>query len=584
NSSWTHPKKPYRLKLDKKAALLGMNKSKHWVLLAQYNDWMAHGRNYLLFKMSQKMGMPFTCGCIPCEVVLNGDYIGMYFITEQIRVDQNRVNITEQADGETDPEKITGGWLLEIDNYQEVNQIRFPDPKKNNKNIKITYHSPEDLSEEQLNYLTNLMHSVNDAVNTDDKTTTEWEKYIDMDALARFYVLEEVTDNLEAFSGSSWFYKDRGDSTKLIWGPHWDSGSCLGNRNLNNCNFLYLDEAVYAVNHWIGEICKFPRFQVAIRSWWRKYRDEVFPTMQAEVDAYGELTEAALAADFLRWGDKSATQLAYYRRRFIRLLTNKYNFLASHWNDPEEGITLAELMTDGFDGTEYIINDNLAVVNATGNGNRVFVTDGQDHWIQVLANDYYNQLATCGSIGSLRGIFTGKDYIPLLYLTAEPEINEASLTVAPKSHDLNTDFCPIVNEVIRVSGIYNEDSSTLQAANVDDGIALTLDTSWIPNWSVANGKKCIIDGVAQIKEPWPVNETMLNSFEYPYQNFIIYPLEVETPTAISNIEDSIDGNTIINVVNMQGQVIKQGVKRSEATQGLPPGIYLIGNKKVVIRR
>ncbi|MBR5030241.1 MAG: hypothetical protein IKX63_03960, partial [Muribaculaceae bacterium] len=144
--------------------------------------------------------------------------------------------------------------------------------------------------------------------------------------------------------------------------------------------------------------------------------------------------------------------------------------------------------------------------------------------------------------------------------------------------------CPIVNEVIRVSGIYNEDSSTLQAANVDDGIALTLDTSWIPNWSVANGKKCIIDGVAQIKEPWPVNETMLNSFEYPYQNFIIYPLEVETPTAISNIEDSIDGNTIINVVNMQGQVIKQGVKRSEATQGLPPGIYLIGNKKVVIRR
>ncbi|MBR5030233.1 MAG: dockerin type I repeat-containing protein, partial [Muribaculaceae bacterium] len=100
--------------------------------------------------------------------------------------------------------------------------------------------------------------------------------------------------------------------------------------------------------------------------------------------------------------------------------------------------------------------------------------------------------------------------------------------------------CPIVNEVIRVSGIYNEDSSTLQAANVDDGIALTLDTSWIPNWSVANGEMCTFNGVVQIKEPWPVRETMLNSFEYPYQNFTIFPVE-----NLAAVPGDVDGDGVV---------------------------------------
>ena len=132
-----------------------MPKSKHWILLAAYADWLAHGRNYLAFKISEKMGMPYTPGCVPCEVVLNGDYIGMYFLTEQIRIAKERVNITEQDDEETDSTLITGGWLLEIDNYTETNQIRFTDPAKPNKTMKVTYHDPEELSDVQLNYLTN---------------------------------------------------------------------------------------------------------------------------------------------------------------------------------------------------------------------------------------------------------------------------------------------------------------------------------------------------------------------------------------------------------------------------------------------
>lgn len=348
NATWRKPKKPYRIKLDSKASLLGMPKSKHWVLLAAHTDWLAHGRNYLAFKISEKMGMPYTTRCVPCEVVLNDDYIGMYFLTEHIRIDKDRVNIKEQADEETDSTLITGGWLLEIDNYNEVNQIRFTDPKKPNKYMRVTYHSPEELSDVQLNYLTELINNVNMSVNTDDKTSREWERYIDIDALARFYMIEEALDHLEAFSGSSWFYKDRGEDTKLIWGPIWDAGSTLGERNKESysTNFLYKDEPYFAYNHWIEEIAKFPRFQIAIKKWWKKYRDEVFPTMQDEVDAYGLLTEAALASDYLRWNDLSDTQLSWYRRQYMRRLTNKRDFLISQWDVASDDLNWATYYSD----------------------------------------------------------------------------------------------------------------------------------------------------------------------------------------------------------------------------------------------
>ena len=145
-------------------------------------------------------------------------------------------------------------------------------------------HSPDSLSQEQLDYLTNLIHTVHNAVCTDDKTSTDWEQYIDLDELAQFYVVQEAIDNVYAFGGSCWFYKDRGDSTKLQWGPLWDNSSSLLSRNdyLDQVNYIYNSSVK---NHWIGEIVKFPRFQLAVRYWWKKYRDEVFPTMMDELRA-----------------------------------------------------------------------------------------------------------------------------------------------------------------------------------------------------------------------------------------------------------------------------------------------------------
>ena len=157
------------------------------------------------------------------EVVLNGEYIGLYFLTETIRVDSDRVKITEQADNISDPEEITGGWLVEIDNYWDADQITINEG--NGELIRLTYKSPEVLSDAQSDYLKNLATAADRAIYANDKSSTEWENIIDIDSLATFYLIQEIMDNAESFHGSCYFHKHRGADTKIIFGPVWDFGN-----------------------------------------------------------------------------------------------------------------------------------------------------------------------------------------------------------------------------------------------------------------------------------------------------------------------------------------------------------------------
>lgn len=126
NYTWRDfEKKPYRIKLGKKQSLLGMNKSRHFVLLADADDNFAHLRNSVGFELSRRLGLKYTPNQQPVEVVLNGNYIGLYMLAENIRVAKDRVNIVEQADYCTHPDSITGGWIIEIDNYEEAEQVRI---------------------------------------------------------------------------------------------------------------------------------------------------------------------------------------------------------------------------------------------------------------------------------------------------------------------------------------------------------------------------------------------------------------------------------------------------------------------------
>ncbi len=336
NSSWEgYDKKPYRIKLDKKQALLGMNRNKHWCLMAYAGGPYGPFRDETAFQLSRMMGMEWTPAQRPVELVLNGDYKGLYHIAEKIRVDTDRVNIAEQDDEETDPACITGGWLVEIDNYREEGQVRIFDGE--GQLMRFMPQSPEVLSDAQREYLTDLVTTVDSLIHQPDKTSTEWENYVDIDALARFYVVNEIMDNCEAFNGSCYWHKERGKSTKIVFGPVWDFGSSLSHLRYDSFNyFIYEMVPPYSVSHWIQAFAKYPNFQNKVREIWGEFQETGYQVLREHINSHVDKVRKACDSDYRRWPQYGikASILNNRVNLWFHYLSLKEAFLRWMWSEP----------------------------------------------------------------------------------------------------------------------------------------------------------------------------------------------------------------------------------------------------------
>lgn len=330
NYSWTgFDKKPYRIKLADKQPLLGMKKSKHFALLAHAddsNDRKGFMRNAVGFELSRMIGMTYTPDARPLEVVLNGDYIGLYFLTEHIRVDKDRVNIVEQEDEETDNEKITGGWLVEIDNYDDDPHITIKEGGKTT--MWITYKTPEVLSPQQEQYLTEQMKLIDNLVYGDKNSEELW-NYLDMDALAKFYIVQELTDNYESFHGSCYLHKELGENEKWYFGPVWDFGSSF---NRDKSQYMYQGDVWH--NHWIPEICKFPAFMNRVKEVWNEFYNGDYNNIYNFIDTHENLIAQAAVKDKERWSQYHGSQtIGTYIERTTNVLRKNAEWLNDQWKE-----------------------------------------------------------------------------------------------------------------------------------------------------------------------------------------------------------------------------------------------------------
>lgn len=332
NYTWKDfAKKPYRLKFDEKVKPLGMKKSRHFVLMANADDNLAFLRNTVGLQLSRMIGLAYTPWQEPVEVVLNGDYIGLYMLTEKIRVAKNRVNIVEQADLATDPDSITGGWLFEIDNYSEEGQVTITEG--NGEKLRFTMHTPEELSSQQHNYITSLLTATDHAIYATDKSSTAWEQLIDIDSLACYYIVQEVMDDAESFHGSCFIHKQQGQDTKLIFGPVWDFGNAF-RRGFDK--FIYQDSPFG--QNWIGEIARYPRFQERVKELWRPFLGDKYPALDAFIDQFISRIATAAICDANRWPSYGNANAEERKNEFKRRMHEKVAFLTRQWGEGISGI------------------------------------------------------------------------------------------------------------------------------------------------------------------------------------------------------------------------------------------------------
>lgn len=297
NWTWTgFDKKPYRIKMDAKQKVLGMPSNKHWCLMAAADDNLGFLRMPLGHMISEAIGLRWTPRLVPVELVLNNKYVGLYFMTEHVRVGSKRVNIEEQEEGEKQADLITGGWLVEIDNYYTENNITFTEG--NGQDIMVSLKEPEIISAEQRNYIVNQMLELNSALY--EKTPQHIERILDMKESAKYYLVQEIMGDCESYHGSCYLYKDRdslGTVDKWKFGPVWDFGNSY--RSYHHDGWIY--ERPQFAQYWIGQLATWPSFQKELsEQWWIYYhtkKDEV----RAQLTEISKLITQAAKNDAVVW-------------------------------------------------------------------------------------------------------------------------------------------------------------------------------------------------------------------------------------------------------------------------------------------
>ncbi|NDV83879.1 CotH kinase family protein [Bacteroides sp. 51] len=266
NSTWGMPKKPYAIKLDKKAPILGMPSHKRWVLLANWMDRTLM-RNHVAFKISKETGLDWTVRGDFVEVVLNGKHQGCYYLCEQIKVDKNRVNVTELKNTVVDPQEITGGYLLEFDtNYDEINKFRSA-----YYNLPVMLKDPdeENINNTQLAYITDFINNTieGEFQKADYVATRNYEKNLDVNSFVDWWIVHELTANGEARHPKSvYMSKDRGG--KLKAGPVWDFDWQTFTDHPNDGKFVAKDAV------WFDKLFNDPVFVSKVKERWSTFKPQ----------------------------------------------------------------------------------------------------------------------------------------------------------------------------------------------------------------------------------------------------------------------------------------------------------------------
>ena len=253
NSSLSFNQKKYTLELrnaegkEIDAPLMGMPAHSDWVLLAPYNDVSAV-RDPLAFQLWRDMGHwgPRTK---MVELQFNGEYRGIYILSEAIKHGADRVNISKLKKTDVEGRNITGGYLLRIDTYNEDDATfpsKIPGIGEGIMTSQITwsciYPKKAKLQPQQLTYIESFVDTVEQVIQSDYFTdpVKGYAHYIDVPSFVDYFIHTELSLNADGYKRSAYFYKEKlhadGTGGKLVAGPVWDYNLAYGNCNFCNAN------------------------------------------------------------------------------------------------------------------------------------------------------------------------------------------------------------------------------------------------------------------------------------------------------------------------------------------------------------
>lgn len=317
-SSQMFPMKSYSLELWKadssstNKSLFGLPQESDWVLYAPYNDkTLMH--NFLAYTISNQMGH-WAAHCRYVELILNDEYKGIYVFMEKIKRKTGRVNIPSMSSSDNNGDEVTGGYIFSIDKEANGWFSQYP---AGTGAIQYSYVYPkeESITGSQREYIKNYTDSFEYSLASphyQDKQNG-WRRYADESSFIDYFIVNEVSRNVDGYRLSSYFYKDRySRGGKITAGPVWDYD--LAFRNADYCNGANVDGWSYKFNNvcptdfwqvpfWWERLLSDTAFQSGLRCRWKALQNSTLSAgnLNHIIDSVVMLTEEARQRHFQQW-------------------------------------------------------------------------------------------------------------------------------------------------------------------------------------------------------------------------------------------------------------------------------------------
>lgn len=328
NSTFATAKKPYTFTLEEAYPLCGLDMGKKWNLLAlHYEENMMQSK--LIYDMADYLGMEYTPGSTWVDLYCNGNYQGLYLLTEAITVGDGRVEIYDlekENERTIKPSNISGGYLLERDVTEslEPTEVYFTTDICN---YNFVINTPKAPTEEEYSYIKDFVQNVENLLVSGD---TGYKKYIDLDSFAKQFLIDKLVLNPDAMRSSTFYYKDR-DSDVLKAGPLWDYDRAMG---VSMPDYeTAIGDYPYTMNDWYMPLYADEEFYQKLLLYYKQLLPYLQELLETRIDAYAEIIGPSVAMDTIMWPLGSVyTEHESYVRYLKYFLANRIRFLNEVWD------------------------------------------------------------------------------------------------------------------------------------------------------------------------------------------------------------------------------------------------------------
>lgn len=288
-------------------SLLGMPEENDWVLHGPYSD-KSLMRNALAYYLGSLTG-EYAPRTRFCELFINQNYLGIYLLIEKIKRNKERVDIAKLTPEENEGDDLTGGYIIKVDrNDQNIPDIGWYSTFPTNKFFAYVEPKSSKITDPQKKYIRDYMFTFEEAMSKSNYKDT-YLNYIDIDSWINYFIVTEITKQIDAYKLSFYMYKDKdSNGGKLHLGPLWDFNFGFGNFDFeclptpNGWAYEFPDCGNWHP-FWARKIFDIPEVQDRINCRWNELRSNEFSIINIfdYINKNASLLKEASERNFSKW-------------------------------------------------------------------------------------------------------------------------------------------------------------------------------------------------------------------------------------------------------------------------------------------